>query len=109
MGLFGKLFGGGSDAAQEELPQQATLIDVRTPEEFATGHIKGAIHLPLVRFVHDIGRVITDKEAPVIVYCQSGGRSAMARQQMIDMGYRHVINGGGVRDLASRMNRDIER
>lgn len=107
MGIFGRLFGQGSGTAQDELPQQAVLIDVRSPEEFAAGHIENAIPLPLNRLAREIGNVVTDKDTPVIVYCQSGGRSAAARQQMLDMGYRNVINGGGVRALASRMHREI--
>ncbi|HJV73310.1 MAG TPA: rhodanese-like domain-containing protein [Noviherbaspirillum sp.] len=105
MGLFGKLFGAG--AASEALPENAILIDVRSPEEFASGHIKDAISVPLNRLPSAIGSVASNKSAPVIVYCQSGGRSASARRLMLDMGYQNVINGGGIRSLAGRMNREI--
>lgn len=105
MGIFGKLFGG----APEALPENATLIDVRSPAEFATGHLKDAVLLPLPTLAQGIASVAPDKEQPVIVYCQSGARSAMAQMQLRAMGYRHVVNGGGVHALAQRMQRDIVR
>lgn len=105
MDIFGKLF--GADAASEALPENAILIDVRSPEEFVSGHIKEAISVPLNRLPRDIGSVASNKAAPIIVYCQSGGRSASARRLMLDMGYQNVINGGGIRSLAGQMNREI--
>lgn len=108
MSIFGKLFAAIAGSA-EPLPEQAVLIDVRSPDEFASGHIKDAIPLPLNCLARDIGNVVADRNAPIIVYCQSGGRSAMARRQLLDMGYQNVVNGGGVHALASRMNREIRR
>lgn len=105
MGLFSRIFGAG--VAPDPLPEQATLIDVRSPAEFAAAHIDGAVSLPLDRLARDIGKVASDKDAPLIVYCQSGGRSEAARKFLLGAGYRHVINGGGLRGLASRMNRPI--
>lgn len=105
MGIFGKLF--GADAASEALPENAILIDVRSPEEFASGHIKDAISVPLNQLPRDITSVASNKAIPIIVYCLSGGRSASARRLMLDMGYQNVINGGGIRSLAGRMNREV--
>jgi phage shock protein E len=64
----------------------AVLLDVRTPEEFATGHIDGAINIP----VDDLdGRLseVGDKDKPVIVYCRSGSRSARAAKTLARAGY----------------------
>lgn len=108
MGIFGKLFASLTGPA-ESLPENAILIDVRSPEEFSSGHIKDAIPLPLACLTRDIGNVVVDRATPIIVYCQSGGRSAMAKRALMDMGYQNVINGGGVRALATRMNREISR
>lgn len=102
--IMGSLTGVDHSAA---LPPDAVLVDVRSPAEFASGHVQGALHMPLVRLSHDIGQVAPDKGTPVIVYCQSGARSASARRQMMDMGYQNVINGGGVRALAERLQRPI--
>ncbi|GAB3537789.1 hypothetical protein GCM10027343_01830 [Noviherbaspirillum agri] len=108
MGIFGKLLD-SLTGADEPLPENAVLIDVRSPEEFSSGHIKDAIPLPLNCLTRDIGSVVVDKATPIIVYCQSGGRSAMARRALTDMGYQTVVNGGGVRSLAARMGREISR
>lgn len=105
MGLLSRLFGAGD--ASDPLPEQAVLIDVRSPAEFASGHIEGALSVPLDRLARDIGRVAPDKDAPLIVYCQSGGRSAAARTYLLGAGYRHVVNGGGVQALAARMQRRL--
>lgn len=107
MGILGKLFSMVSGGGSEQLPDQAMLIDVRSPAEFAAGHIEGAVPLPLPAMAQRIDEIAQDKEAPIIVYCQSGARSAAARQQLINLGYRQVVNGGGVFSLARRMNRRI--
>lgn len=106
MGIFGKLFGA---AAPEPLPENAVLIDVRSPAEFASGHLQDAVLLPLPALAQGVGSVAPDKDRPVIVYCQSGARSAMAQQQLRSMGYQNVVNGGGVHALAQRMQRPIQR
>jgi phage shock protein E len=108
MGILQKIMGSitGVDSS-EALPPDAVLVDVRSPAEFASGHVQGALHMPLVRLLHDIGQIVPDKNTPVVVYCQSGARSASARRQMMDMGYQNVINGGGVRALAERMRRPV--
>ena len=79
----------------------AVIIDVRTPQEFSAGHIDGAINIP----VDQIGQGIQSikglkKDSPVLVYCRSGRRSALARGMLEKQGYQHIIDGGGIDDLA---------
>lgn len=105
MGLLAKLLGLGT----EELPEEAVLLDVRSPAEYAAGHIWDAILLPLSAVALNIDRVAPEKSSPIIVYCQSGARSASARQHLLQIGYRNVVNGGGLHALAKRINRDIVR
>ncbi len=62
------------------------IIDVREPHEFAAGHIPGAVNRPLSRF--DPGELPTDK--PIVLVCQSGGRSAKALQRALAAGVQHV-------------------
>lgn len=107
MAIFRNLFAFGG--APEALPAQAMLIDVRSPAEFASGHVDEAISIPLELLSREISKAAPDKDAPIIVYCLSGGRSASARSQLIEMGYRQVFNGGGVTNLAERMQRNIVR
>ena len=52
-----------------------TLIDVRTPEEFASGHIKGAINIPHDQILHDTRIVSKYADRPVVIYCRSGSRA----------------------------------
>ena len=73
----------------------AQLIDVRTPGEYAGGHLKNAINIDLRSpdFEQRIGAL--DKHKPVFVYCLSGGRSGAAADKMADMGFQEVYNMDG--------------
>ncbi len=75
---------------------QATLVDVRTPEEYAMGHIDGATLLPLDTLAIKAETALADKNTNVIVYCQSGARSAYAAAQLAAMGYSSVHDLGGI-------------
>jgi rhodanese-related sulfurtransferase len=70
------------------------LVDVRTPEEFAAGHIPTAVNIP----VTDIAdRPPTkDKNALIVVYCRSGSRSAKAKTALEGLGYTGVVDFGGI-------------
>ncbi len=76
-----------------------TLLDVREDDEFATGVIPGAITLSRAHFESRVEDRVPDKDAEVIVYCQSGVRSAFAARTMQDLGYTDVrhLDGGIVR------------
>lgn len=84
---------------------QVRLIDVRTPAEFSRGHLEGAHSLPLDQVASQARAQFPDLEAPLVVYCQSGMRSAMARKTLLGLGYRQVFNGGGIAKLARRIAR----
>jgi thioredoxin 1 len=73
----------------------AQLIDVRTPAEFAEGHLKGAVNIDIYSsdFAERIGKL--DKSKTVMVYCRSGGRSSSAAGKMEDMGFREIYNMDG--------------
>ena len=64
----------------------ATLVDVRTPEEFADGHAEGARNIPVHEVASRAGEISRDH--PVVVYCASGARSAQAAATLSRMGYR---------------------
>jgi rhodanese-related sulfurtransferase len=69
-----------------------TLLDVRTPEEFASGHLKGAVNIP-VNAVDFAARVAgLKKDEPVLVYCRSGHRSLAASDQLGKLGFLSVVN-----------------
>jgi rhodanese-related sulfurtransferase len=69
------------------------LIDVREPNEYATGHVKGAINVPL----DDLPARVEDvpDAEPVYVICQAGNRSSRGADILIDLGYQAVSVGGG--------------
>lgn len=97
------LFGMGPKVDLSELARNgATILDVRTKAEYAEGHVKGSINIPLDRLAQDIARVPKDKA--VIACCRSGARSGMAIGILKQHG-REAYNGGSwtnVRALLSR-------
>ncbi len=74
------------------------ILDVRTQEEYAEGHIADAILLPDSEVASRAAEVLPDKEAPVLVYCRSGRRSALAAQSLKDLGYSRIYDFGGIQD-----------
>ena len=82
----------------------AFLIDVRTGPEYEAGHIEGAINVPL-NSIHFIVNHVRDITAPVYVYCQSGARSGQATSMIREMGYKNVINIGGVNRFKGKLVR----
>lgn len=75
------------------------LLDVRTPEEFAAGHIPGALQLTNETFTkQDAEKLLKDKAQTIYVYCRSGRRSKQSSQKLIDFGYTNVIEIGGIID-----------
>jgi len=108
MSILGNLFG-SMVGVDKDLPDDAVLIDVRNPGEFASGYIEGAISLPLDRIDQGIEFRVPDKNTPIIVYCVSGARSAAARNGLIKLGYTNVSNGGGIGSLAIKLHKMICR
>lgn len=72
--------------AREIVAQGGTLLDVRTPGEFAGGHLDGAINIPVDALASRIGELPADK--PVVVYCRSGRRSAIAADLLAQKGFK---------------------
>jgi molybdopterin/thiamine biosynthesis adenylyltransferase/rhodanese-related sulfurtransferase len=82
---------------QQLLDEGVTIVDVRGTEEFATGHLPGARSVPRGHLESRIEAAVPDRSTQVILYCQSGQRSAYAARTMTeDMGYEHVrsMTGG---------------
>ncbi len=105
MNPFSLLSGGGAEKA--DLPalirQGALLIDARSPAEFSSGTIPGSINLPHMETALRIGSIERNKERPIVVYCHSGIRSAMAVSMLKKEGYTCVVNGGGIRKLRRQL------
>ncbi len=89
-----QLFGFGPKVNLGELIQAgATIIDVRTKGEYAAGHVKGSVNVPLDQLV-SYSQKIKDKEKPIITCCASGMRSASAKSILKSKGFTTVYNGG---------------
>ena len=72
------------------------ILDVREPDEFDKGHIPKAINIPRGLLEFKIASAIPDKEAHIIAYCKTGGRSCLACSTLQELGYKHVesVEGG---------------
>lgn len=75
-----------------------TIVDVRTPQEYADGHIPGAINIPVEGIGSAKPAELTDTDAQLIVYCRTGVRSKQAADKLIELGYQHVNDMGGIVD-----------
>ena len=74
------------------------LLDVRSLEEFKEKHISGATLIPDVEIGSRAAKELPDKNALILVYCRSGGRSAKAANELVGMGYANVYDFGGIVD-----------
>lgn len=82
--------------------QGALILDVRSPGEYAGGHIKGSVNIPVNTLAHKPGQA-GDKSRIIITCCASGMRSASARKILKDAGYAQVHNGGGWVNLQQKI------
>lgn len=80
----------------------AIIIDVRSKDEYASGHLKGSINIPLQQLQNNLSKI--KKGKPVITCCASGMRSAQAKSILKSQGYQEVYNGGGWGSLRARLN-----
>lgn len=86
------------DVAKRNLQEDSsiTLVDVRTPEEYADLHIPGSVLMPLDTIKKEAEKKLDSKEATIYVYCRSGNRSATATKILEELGYTKVYNIGGI-------------
>ncbi|MBM4781845.1 MAG: rhodanese-like domain-containing protein [Archangiaceae bacterium] len=73
----------------------AKLVDVRSPGEFSSGHLPGAINVPLQELGAQVKK-LGEKDKPVVLYCASGTRSAMACSTLKGLGFTQVFNLGSM-------------
>ena len=81
---------------------ETIFIDVRSADEYAEGHIDGALLMPHDQIADLIGKANISKESSITLYCRSGRRAEMARQTLEKLGYTNVINAGGYDQLAAK-------
>ena len=81
-----------SDFVESNSPH--LLVDVRTPQEFSTGHIEGAVNIPVQSLAQRMNEIPQDQ--PVVLYCRSGNRSSKAAKILASAGYDQVYDLGGI-------------
>jgi uncharacterized membrane protein YfcA/rhodanese-related sulfurtransferase len=96
--MFGAMFGLFRDRktsaiAHDLVAGGAALVDVRTPDEFAAGHLPGAINIPVDEIERRAGE-IGPLSRPIVTYCRSGARSGRAKSALERMGFAQVVNLG---------------
>ncbi len=78
-------------AAQLGTGQGPVVIDVRTPDEYARGHVPGALLMPIQTFPTEMKRLSVDKSHPIVVYCELGPRAGLAKAALRLAGYTQVL------------------
>ncbi len=76
--------------------EDVIILDVRTQEEYDSGHIENAVLLPVTEIADKAEEILPDKDAKILIYCRSGNRSATASKDLIRMGYTNVYDFGGI-------------
>jgi len=101
--MFRNMFGLGKQTDYSQLIKQgAIILDVRSRGEFASGHIKNSINIPVDQLVNNLSK-LKDKNKCIICCCASGMRSGTARRILEANGYNAVFNGGGWKQLQNKI------
>ena len=79
------------------IAQGAMLVDVRNPDEYKSGHVKGSVNIPLDQISQRLDRF--KNKNTIVVFCRSGARSKMAQSILKSNGVTNVINGGGWQEV----------
>ena len=115
--LAGKLTGGENQVAEytsitmedaKEIFQEKgdyLIVDVRRADEFAEGHIPGAINIANEDIVSSEPAELPDKDQVIYVYCRSGNRSKQASAKLAAMGYTNIVEFGGILDWTGEVER----
>lgn len=108
MGILGiflalRFFNGGISAVDKKevityIKEGALVVDVRTPEEFASGKYPNAKNIPVDQIESRL-KEFGDKDRKIVVHCRSGARSSKAKSILESNGFKSVINAGGLSDM----------
>lgn len=101
--LFKNMFSDNSSQLSEMLSQGVPVIDVRSSSEFASGHVKGSINIPLDQIPARVQEL--KKYDRLVVCCRSGNRSGQAKQFLEANGFKDVVNGGSWENVNNNLNK----
>ena len=101
----------GAEEAQALLAAGVKVLDVREPEEFAAGHLPGALNIPRGVLEFKVAAVpeLQNSQQPLLVYCKTGGRSALATHVLNQMGYGEAISLAAGFDAWSQAGRPVDK
>ena len=103
MSFFSSIFGNSTQTNLAELIRSgALLVDVRSPEEFKSSPVKGAINIPLERIQSQLEKF--KGKSNIIVFCRSGNRSGIAKSILERAGISGVVNGGSWQNVKQYVN-----
>ncbi len=98
MNIIRQLFGRGTPINLKTIINEgAFLVDVRTAGEFAEGHVKGSVNIPLTNIATQLEKFRNKKN--IVVFCRSGARSSQAKAILEQNGITNVVNGGSWMDV----------
>ncbi|MEH6625299.1 MAG: rhodanese-like domain-containing protein [Motiliproteus sp.] len=89
--------------AWEYIKQGAVVIDVRTTEEYAQGHLQDSLHIPYQRIANQLQNLELRKDRQIVLYCRSGQRAGIAEATLVKAGYGKLFNGGGFGPLVQQL------
>ena len=94
MGFFSNILGGNTsnEKLSSIIQEGAFLVDVRSPSEFNSGSVKGAVNIPLDSITQQVKKF--EGKSHIVVFCRSGNRSRQAKQILEQHGFKNVVNGG---------------
>jgi phage shock protein E len=98
----------GCAAESRAVTEFAAVIDVRTTDEWNSGHLAGALLIPIASSNFDAQLEELDKAADYYIYCRSGNRAGQAIDRMIDAGFTgELVNGGSVANASKILNIEV--
>lgn len=97
--------------AEQAIRDADVLLDVREADEFAAGHLPGALHVSRGMLEFKLGGTpeLSARDLKVVLYCKTGGRAALAAKSLLDMGYLHVQSLAGGIDAWEAAGRPIHK
>ena len=91
-GIFKNMFAQtDSNQLEKVIKEGAFLVDVRTPQEFAGGHVKGSVNIPLDKVQSQLSKFKSKEN--IVVFCRSGNRSSQAKSILEQNGFKNITNG----------------
>jgi phage shock protein E len=97
-----------TDGVEHKNAATPIWLDVRSFDEYKSGHIDGALNIAHTQIEKNILTAIPDKDQPVYLYCRSGHRSGIALKKMKALGYTNLVNVGGLNDARKVVNKSSD-